>query len=319
MSTEGTPAKVEFMEQSSPSTHNLEKVIDRLCSLDDMRHVCPSRRHEGAPLLSNASVRRIVEIASGLMFPGFFNEQVESAPVLRSIMTLAIHELRGLLVHQITAGLSFADTDCSVPMDNIGAEAGRAADAFISTLPALRRILDTDIDATYLGDPAATSTHEVITCYPGVRATISHRIAHELVKLGVPVLPRMISEQAHSSTGIDIHPGARIGSGFVIDHGTGVVIGATAIIGDNVKIYQGVTLGARSFVTDDANNPVKGIPRHPIIGDNVVIYSNSTILGRVTIGDGAIIGGNLWVARDVAPGEKLIQARADNFRSIEPS
>ena len=125
----------------------------------------------------------------------------------------------------------------------------------------------------------------------------------------------MITEQAHSDTGIDIHPGAEIGERFVIDHGTGVVIGATAILGNNVKIYQGVTLGAKSFVTDDSNNPVKGIPRHPIIGDNVVIYSNSTILGRVHIGDNAVIGGNLWVTRDVAPGEKLIQARADNFRS----
>ncbi|MDE6116542.1 MAG: serine acetyltransferase, partial [Duncaniella sp.] len=161
------------------------------------------------------------------------------------------------------------------------------------------------------------STHEVIACYPGVRATMSHRIAHELLKLNVPIVPRMISEQAHSETGIDIHPGAEIGEGFVIDHGTGVVIGATAILGKNVKLYQGVTLGARSFVTDDSNNPVKGIPRHPIIGDNVVIYANSTILGRITIGDNAVIGGNLWVTRDVAPGEKLIQAKADNFRSID--
>ena len=126
---------------------------------------------------------------------------------------------------------------------------------------------------------------------------------------------RIRTEQAYRYTGIDIHPGTRIGKGFVIDHGTGVVIGATAIIGDNVKIYQGVTLGAKSFVTDDSNNPVKGIPRHPILGNGVVVYSNSTILGRVNIGDGAVIGGNLWVTRDVEPGEKLIQARADNFRS----
>lgn len=306
------------MEHPTPSSSTPDAVIDRLCSLDQMRHVCPSRSHEGAPLLSNASVKRIVEIASELMFPGFFNEQVEAAPVLRSMMTLALHELRGLLVHQITAGIYFADTDCSASTDSLRERAEECADAFIATLPDLRAILDTDIDATYLGDPAATSTHEVISCYPGIRATISHRIAHELVKLNVPVLPRMIAEQAHSITGIDIHPDAQIGKGFVIDHGTGVVIGATSIIGDNVKIYQGVTLGAKSFVTDDSNNPVKGIPRHPIIGDNVVIYSNSTVLGRVNVGAGAIIGGNLWVARDVAPGEKLIQAKADNFRSIEP-
>ncbi|MDE5918365.1 MAG: serine acetyltransferase [Duncaniella sp.] len=307
------------MEQPSAPQPSIDSIVERLCSLDDIRHVCPSRRHEGAPLLSNTSVRRIVALASGLMFPGFFNENVESASVMRSTMTLACHELRGLLIHQITAGLSFADTECTVPIHEIEAAATAGADTFISQLPRLRRLLDTDIDATYMGDPAATSTHEVITCYPGVKATMSHRIAHELVTLGVPVLPRMISEQAHSDTGIDIHPGATIGKAFVIDHGTGVVVGATAIIGDRVKIYQGVTLGARSFVTDDSNNPVKGIPRHPIIGNDVVIYANSTILGRVSVGDGAVIGGNLWVTRDVAPGEKLIQARGENFRSIESS
>lgn len=307
------------MEQPSAPLLSIDEIVDRLCRLDDMRHVCPCRRHEGAPLLSNTSVHRIVGLASGLMFPGFFNENVESSSVMRSTMTLACHELRGLLIHQITAGLSFADTDCHIPLHEIEATAKQCADTFINRLPALRKVLDTDIDATYTGDPAATSTHEVITCYPGVKATMSHRIAHELVKLGVPVLPRMISEQAHSDTGIDIHPDATIGKSFVIDHGTGVVIGATAIIGDNVKIYQGVTLGAKSFVTDESNNPVKGVPRHPIIGNDVVIYANSTILGRITIGDGAVIGGNLWVTRGVAPGEKLIQARGENFRSIESS
>ena len=134
---------------------------------------------------------------------------------------------------------------------------------------------------------------------------------------GVPVIPRMISEMAHSETGIDIHPGATIGKYFAIDHGTGVVIGATAIIGENVKIYQGVTLGAKSFTLDENNNPVKGIPRHPIIGDNVVIYSNATILGRITIGSNAVIGGNIWVTTDVAEGEKLIQAKANNILRIK--
>ena len=303
------------MEPTAPSPTHIDAIVDKLCSLDDMHHVCPERRHEGQPVLSNQSVERIVQLASGLLFPGFFNDSIESPSVLRSMLTLACHELRNLLIHQITACFCFADTSCSTPLRDINQRAEAASDKFISLLPDLRRTLDTDIDATYLGDPAATSTHEVLVCYPGLRATISYRIAHSLLKLGVPILPRMISELAHSATGIDIHPGAEIGEGFLIDHGTGVVIGATAIIGNNVKLYQGVTLGARSFVTDDSNNPVKGIPRHPIIGDDVVIYSNTTILGRVTIGRGAVIGGNLWVARDVAPGEKLVQARADTFRS----
>ncbi len=307
------------MEHPALSRTRTDEIVDRLCSHADMHHVCPERRHEGEPVLSNLSVKRIVELTSGLLFPGFFNDTIESPSVLRSMLTLACHELRNLLVHQITAGLCFTEADCGTPLSDLHRRASAAADSFIDTLPELRRVLDTDIDATYLGDPAATSTHEVLICYPGIRATISHRIAHSLLQLGVPIIPRMISELAHSDTGIDIHPGASIGERFVIDHGTGVVIGATAIIGHNVKLYQGVTLGARSFVTDDSNNPVKGIPRHPIIGNDVVIYSNSTILGRVTIGDGAIIGGNLWVTRDVAPGEKLIQPRADNFRSLDSS
>lgn len=303
------------MEQTPTNRPRIDQVIGHLCSIDEMRHVCPTRQGEGEPLLSNQSVRRIVDLASRLMFPGFFTDTDRGPSVLRSVMTLECYELRDLLTEQITAGLCFDRDNCDTTLEGLRSRAQSDADTFIDSLPALRHILDTDIDATYLGDPAAVSTHEVIACYPGFRATISYRVAHQLQRQGVPIIPRMITEQAHSDTGIDIHPGAEIGERFVIDHGTGVVIGATAILGSNVKIYQGVTLGAKSFVTDDSNNPVKGIPRHPIIGDNVVIYSNSTILGRVHIGDNAVIGGNLWVTRDVAPGEKLIQARADNFRS----
>lgn len=303
------------MEKSLTKSPSIDKVIGHLCSIDEMRHVCPTRAGEGEPLLSNNDVRRIIELSSRLMFPGFFTESDRGASVMRAVMTLECHELRELLITQISAGLCFDADNCERTMTTIRDRAISCADQFIETLPELRHLLDTDIDATYIGDPAAVSTHEVIACYPGLRATISYRIAHRLYELEVPIVPRMITELAHSDTGIDIHPGARIGHSFVIDHGTGVVIGATAIIGNNVKIYQGVTLGAKSFVTDDSNNPIKGIARHPIIGNNVVIYSNSTILGRVNIGDDAIIGGNLWVTRDVEPGEKLIQARADNFRS----
>lgn len=304
------------MEQTTSIQQRVDEVIGRLGSLDDMRHICPARKGEGEPLLSNDAVRRIVQLSRQLMFPGFYDESVQSDSVLRSVMTLDCHELLDLLQQQITAGYCFDLNYCEADYHTLNHNAKETAMKFIESLPDLRHILDADIDATYLGDPAAVSTHEVIACYPGVRATMSYRIAHQLAKLNVPIVPRMITEQAHSETGIDIHPDATIGEGFVIDHGTGVVIGATAILGKNVKIYQGVTLGAKSFATDESNNPIKGIPRHPIIGNNVVIYSNSTILGRVNIGDDAIIGGNLWVTRDVAPGEKLIQAKADNFRSI---
>jgi serine O-acetyltransferase len=190
------------------------------------------------------------------------------------------------------------------------AQAADIATDFIAQLPRLRQLLATDVEAAYLSDPAAHSIGEVISCYPAIRAISNYRVAHELVRLGVPLIPRIITEMAHGETGIDIHPGARIGSHFTIDHGTGVVIGETCIIGNHVKLYQGVTLGARNFTYDSNGRPVKGIDRHPILEDNVIIYSNATILGRITIGHDAVVGGNIWVTEDVAPGEKLVQHRA---------
>ena len=173
----------------------------------------------------------------------------------------------------------------------------------------LRKILATDVEATFTGDPAAESYGEIISCYPVIKAISNYRIAHELLLLGVPLIPRIITEKAHSETGIDIHPAASIGHHFTIDHGTGVVIGATCIIGNNVKLYQGVTLGAKSFPLDENGHPIKGIPRHPILEDNVIVYSNATILGRITISKGTVIGGNIWVTQGTKPGEQLIQSK----------
>ena len=183
-------------------------------------------------------------------------------------------------------------------------------------LPKVDKLL-LDIDAFYEGDPASNSKDEIIIAYPGFYAIMMYRLAHELYLHDVPLLPRIITEIAHAKTGIDIHPGANIGHHFFIDHGNGVIIGETAIVGNNVTLYQGVTLGARSFPTDENDNLIKGIPRHPIIGDNVVIYSNATILGRVTIGSGAVVGGNIWVTTDVAPGEKLVQAKSKQHTKID--
>lgn len=180
---------------------------------------------------------------------------------------------------------------------------------FINHLPAIANSLQTDVVAAYNGDPAAQSYDEIIYCYPVIKALTNYRIAHDLLQMNVPIIPRMLTEMAHSETGIDIHPGAQIGDYFTIDHGTGVVIGETCIIGNNVKLYQGVTLGAKSFPLDDDGNPIKGIPRHPILEDGVIVYANSTILGRITIGKGATIGGNVWVTHDVAPGERIVQFR----------
>jgi serine O-acetyltransferase len=179
---------------------------------------------------------------------------------------------------------------------------------FAAALPNLRRILDVDIQAAYQGDPAARSVDEVLLCYPGVLAIIHHRLAHTLYQLEVPLLARIVAELAHSLTGIDIHPGAEIGSGFFIDHGTGVVIGETAVIGERVRIYQAVTLGAKTFPTDDKGNLQKGLPRHPIVEDDVVIYAGATVLGRITIGKGSTIGGNVWLTRSVPAGSSITQA-----------
>jgi len=181
--------------------------------------------------------------------------------------------------------------------------------AFAERLPHVRSLLETDLRAAYEGDPAASSRSEILLCYPGVSALINHRLAHELYTLRVPLLPRIVAEQAHSVTGIDIHPGAQIGERFFIDHGTGVVIGETAIIGARVRLYQGVTLGARRFTADEDGVLVKGQPRHPIIEDDVVIYAGATVLGRITIGRGSTIGGNVWVTQSMPAGSHISQAK----------
>lgn len=290
--------------EKSASTHSAtgrdnltEAVVRQLveCGVSDTSGLRPV-----TPMPAPHDIGRIVSLCRHIVFPQFFGAAAVEGNSLLYHTGMAVEELRHLILTQIAVVMPDADVPAI------------AAD-FINYLPELRRVLLTDAEATYLGDPAAVSVDEVIFCYPGIRATLNHRIAHRLLKLGVPLVPRMIGELAHRDTGIDIHPGASIGESFVIDHGTGVVVGATAIIGSNVKLYQGVTLGARSFDRDADNNPVKGVPRHPIVGDDVVIYSNTTVLGRITIGSGAVIGGNLWITEDVAPGEKLVQARPDNI------
>lgn len=216
-----------------------------------------------------------------------------------------------ILSEQIMRGLCFAcneetDLSCAACRKN----AVQLTLEFISRLPDIRHLLSSDVRAAYSGDPAAKGHGEVIFCYPSIRALTNYRIAHELLKLDVPLIPRIITEMAHSETGIDIHPGAEIGEFFLIDHGTGVVIGETCIIGNHVKLYQGVTLGAKSFPVDNDGNSVKGIPRHPIVEDNVIIYAGATILGRVRIGGNSIIGGNVWITKDIPPNSKIVQNRA---------
>ncbi|MBQ9970890.1 MAG: hypothetical protein IJP25_01990 [Elusimicrobiaceae bacterium] len=176
---------------------------------------------------------------------------------------------------------------------------------FFQTLPSIQRLLMTDVQAAYEGDPAAVTPAETLLCYPGVTAIAYQRMAHFLYKEGVKLIPRIVTEYAHSLTGIDIHPGAQIGPSFFIDHGTGVVIGETCVIGAHVKLYQGVTLGAKSFPLDENGNPVKGIKRHPNLQDRVIIYAESTVLGNVTIGENSVIGANKWITEDIPPNSKI--------------
>ncbi|HKX53671.1 MAG TPA: serine O-acetyltransferase EpsC [Nitrosospira sp.] len=215
--------------------------------------------------------------------------------------------LRELMV-QVRRELRFA-AGADAPGNSERERAAAITQAFAQRLPCIRSLLESDIQAAYEGDPAARSVDEVLVCYPGITAIIYYRLAHELHRLGAPLIARMISEIAHSSTGIEIHPGAQIGGFFFIDHGTGVVIGETAIIGEHVRLYQAVTLGAKRFPVDEHGALVKGNLRHPIVEDDVVIYAGATILGRITIGRGSTIGGNVWLTRSVPPGSVISQAQ----------
>jgi serine O-acetyltransferase len=215
--------------------------------------------------------------------------------------------LRELMV-QIQHELHY-NSGLEVLGDEDRAQSVAITQAFAKRLPEVRSLLETDIKAAYEGDPAARNVDEVLVCYPGIMAITHYRLAHVLHGLGVPLIARMISEIAHSATGIEIHPGAQIGGSFFIDHGTGVVIGETAIIGQNVRLYQAVTLGAKRFPVDENGTLVKGNLRHPIVEDDVVIYAGATILGRITIGQGSTVGGNVWLTRSVPPGSNISQAQ----------
>ncbi|MCD8211276.1 MAG: serine acetyltransferase [Prevotella sp.] len=258
---------------------------------------------DGAPLPSSRALSEIIELSRAILFPGFYGKNTINSHTLQYHIGVDVERLYNLLIEQIRAGLCFERQDREL------SSAKDLAIMFISSLPRLREILATDVEAAYNGDPAAESYGEIISCYPVIKAITNYRIAHELLSLGVPLIPRIITEMAHSETGIDIHPAAQIGHHFTIDHGTGVVIGATCIIGNNVKLYQGVTLGAKSFPLDKDGNPIKGIARHPILEDNVIVYSNATILGRITIARDTVVGGNLWVTESTKPGENLVQAK----------
>ncbi|MGF1577849.1 MAG: serine O-acetyltransferase [Gemmataceae bacterium] len=278
----------------------LPEITDAIVSTyTECRHI----NHLGhKPLPSREAVIEILIDLLEIIYPGYVRRQNLHLGNVEYHVGALVDGLHDKFIHQIVRALRHECHQLQEPEDECEAKAQRKTIEFLGKLPELRNLLEEDAQAAFVGDPAATNYHEVIFCYPGLEAITIYRIAHELLLLGVPLIPRMMTEYAHSKTGIDIHPGATIGPGFFIDHGTGVVIGETCDIGRNVKVYQGVTLGALSFPRDAAGNLVRGTKRHPTLEDEVVVYANATILGGETsIGHHAVIGSNVWLTQSVEP------------------
>jgi serine O-acetyltransferase len=269
------------------------------------------------PLPSHAEIIRVLVTAHELFFPGYIGAQGLTGESLRLHIESRMSWLYETLTEQIKRAIGHS-TKIGESCDITAREASECAAAFLSKFVALRETLASDVDAAFDGDPAATCKDEIIFSYPSIYALMVYRLAHELFKMKIPLLPRIMTEHAHHRTGIDIHPGTQIGTRFFIDHGTGVVIGGTAVIGNNVKIYQGVTLGAFSFDKDGTGELVRNTKRHPTIEDDVIIYAGSTILGgETTIGRGSVIGGNVWLTHSVPPGTRVLQ-ESPNLRIITP-
>jgi serine O-acetyltransferase len=295
---------------------HLDSVVAQLRELRKASLAARQRVGKPVKLPSRAALADVVEQLSAALFPNRLsshtlaheNENIDY--FVGHTIDTALHELAAQALRE----LQFVSGQEGINEDQHDQVVEIVRD-FAGRLPEIRALLETDIYAAFEGDPAARSIDEVLACYPGITAVTHHRLAHELHELNLPLLARMIAEIAHSITGIDVHPGAQINGSFFIDHGTGVVIGETAIIGQRVRLYHGVTLGAKRFQVDDNGALIKGNARHPIVEDDVVIYAGATILGRITIGRGSVIGGNVWLTRSVPPGSNISQAqlRSDGF------
>ena len=278
----------------------------RLASLENRQ-----RLDRPPKLPSRKILAPIIERLAAVLFPNrlgsskFIDKDIDQ--YVKQILEEALQDLQTQVLRELdyTSGHKTSSTITNKKATTI-------IHTFARQLPNIRGYLDKDIFAAYEGDPAAHNVDEVLVCYPGIAAIMYYRLAHELHCLGTPLIARMISEIAHSTTGIEIHPGAQIGASFFIDHGTGVVIGETSVIGKNVRLYQAVTLGAKRFPVDENGALVKNIARHPIVEDDVIIYANATILGRITIGQGSTIGGNVWLTHSVPPNSNISQAQERN-------
>ena len=290
-------------------THLLAQTVTELSEDSSLKGLFHEHQ-DGDPLPSGKVLHEIIELCRAILFPGFYGKSTVNHHTITYHIGVNIERMYNLLTEQIHAGLCFdakETGDCAC--DTKREKAIDLAGQFISRLPALREVLATDVEAAYNGDPAAESYGEIISCYPIIKALSNYRIAHELLLLGVPLIPRIITEMLIPRPASTSIPPPESATTSPSTTGTGVVIGATCIIGNHVKLYQGVTLGAKSFPLDDDGHPIKGIPRHPILEDDVIVYSNATILGRITVGRGATVGGNIWVTEDVPAGARLVQKK----------
>lgn len=304
-------------QETRASTRNLDQIVTELRTSRELTH---NIRHHGRihELPSRNRLLRIVKGLCAALFPTHYGRADLNETNIDHFVRHALNQTLPLVQDQVRRGLVFAsrsDGSEQLPLDR---RAEEITNAFAGQLPAIRALLFTDLQAAYQGDPAATSASEILLCYPGMSAVIYYRIAHALYSLGAPFVARLISDIAHSSTGIDIHPAAEIGSHFFIDHGTGVVVGETTVIGRRVRLYQAVTLGAKRFTEGEEGVLVKGESRHPIVEDDVVIYAGATILGRITIGRGSVIGGNVWLTQSVPAGSEVVQAQMRTSAIIQP-
>jgi serine O-acetyltransferase len=289
--------------QAAKHDWGVDELVGKLRDLRVQSLETRHRRDRPPKLPSRKELQNILDGLGAVLFPNRLGLPDLDDEGIDYFVGHTLDTLLRELYRQIRRELQF------IEVENPYQQAVSITREFAAHLPEIRRLLDSDIQAAYEGDPAARSSDEVLVCYPGITAIIHHRLAHVLHRLGAPLVARIIAEIAHSATGIDIHPGAEIGESFFIDHGTGVVIGETAIIGRHVRVYQAVTLGAKRFQKDDSGMLVKGNARHPIVEDDVVIYAGATILGRITIGRGSTIGGNVWLTYSVPPGSNITQAQ----------
>lgn len=288
----------------------IQQNIEKLSEVDSTDYKYIPLHQKPSPSITK--IKEVMSLLRSVIFPGFFDDvQNIGKESLSYYIGVYLEKIFDLMQEQIFNSLCFDSEDNPMLLKQKSSE---LAISFINQIPKLKYLLSTDVKAILDGDPAAKSLSEIIFCYPAISAMLHQRVAHELFISGVPVLPRIITEMAHSRTGIDIHPGACIGEYFSMDHGTGIVVGQTAIIGNHVRLYQGVTLGAKNFTLDAQGLPLD-VPRHPIIEDNVTIYSNASVLGRITIGKGSTIGGNIWLTHSIPPGSKIVQSRVveDNY------